>query len=218
MSLNVAMTPDITLAFGVPVMIQMMPGAAPLNAGLRRIILEREQASAGKSKSNAGGWHSEETLLSWPEPEIGTLRGWIDGAVQRMCRLPLREQADALRLAFTAKAWANVNRRGHYNNLHCHTGSHWSVVYYVATGEEEPGHQFNGMLELRDPRPAAIHGRLPAFMFGRGMNVRPQPGLLVMFPAWIEHWVHPFFGSGERISIAVNIDVTRYDVGAGSPA
>jgi hypothetical protein len=68
------------------------------------------------------------------------------------------------------------------------------------------------MLEIRDPRPAAIHGRLPAFMFGRGVNIRPQSGLLVVFPAWIEHWVHPFFGSGERISIAVNIDVTRYEI------
>ena len=212
MSLNVPITPDINIVFGVPVMIQAMPGAAPVNEGLRRIILERERTSAGKAKSNAGGWHSEENLLTWPEPEIVTLNGWIDGAVQRMCRLPLREKADALRLSYTAKAWANVNRNGNYNNMHSHAGSHWSVVYYVATGEEAPGHQFNGILELHDPRPAATHGRLPMFMFGRGLNVRPQPGLLVMFPAWIEHWVHPFFGTGERISIAVNIDVSRYEV------
>src|SRR5262245_5122523 len=215
MSLNIPVAPDITLTFGVPIMMQMVPGAAPVNAGLRRIILAREQSDGGKSKSNAGGWHSEESLLNWPEPEIATLKGGIDGAVQRMCRLPLREKTDSLRLAYSAAAWANVNRHGHYNSLHCHTGSHWSVVYYVDTGQEEPGHQFNGMLELRDPRPAAIHGRLPAFMFGRGLNVRPQPGLLVVFPAWIEHWVHPFFGSGERISIAVNIDVTRYEVAGG---
>jgi hypothetical protein len=39
--------------------------------------------------------------------------------------------------------------------------------------------------------------------------------MLVLFPAWLEHWVHPFVGGGERISIAVNIDVTRYDVGPG---
>ena len=65
------------------------------------------------------------------------------------------------------------------------------------------------------PRPAAVFGRLPSFMFGRGLTIRPQPGMLVGFPAWIEHWVHPFFGSGERISIAVNIDVTRYEVGTG---
>ena len=57
MSLDVAVTPDITVTFGVPVMIHMVPGAAPFNDGLRRIILAHETADAGKSKSNAGGWH-----------------------------------------------------------------------------------------------------------------------------------------------------------------
>lgn len=213
MSLDVAIAPDITLTFGVPILIQAVPDTAPINDGLNRIILAHERAGGGKSKSNAGGWHSDETLLTWPEPEIAALKGWIDSAIQRMCRLPLRDKADALRLAYRATAWANVNRRGHYNTLHVHSGSHWSVVYYVTIGQEEQGHQFNGLLELRDPRPAAVHGRLPAFMFGRAITIRPQPGLLVVFPAWLEHWVHPFVGSGERISIAVNIDVTRYEVG-----
>jgi uncharacterized protein (TIGR02466 family) len=215
MSLDVPVAPDITLTFGVPVMIHMVPGAAAFNDGLRRVILARESGDAGRSKSNAGGWHSDETLLSWPEPEIVALKGWIDDAVRKICRLPLGEKADALRLAYTARAWANVNRSGHYNVAHVHAGSHWSVVYYVAVGVEAPGHPYNGLLELKDPRPAAVFGRLPAFMFGRHLSIRPQPGMLVLFPAWIEHWVHPFVGSGERISIAVNIDVTRYDVGPG---
>jgi len=142
MSLDVAVAPDITLTFGVPIMIQAVPGAAPVNEGLKRAILGRERADAGKNKSNAGGWHSDETVLTWPEPAIATLKGWIDGAVQRMCRLPLREKANALTLAYSATGWANVNRRGHYNTLHVHAGSHWSIVYYVATREEEPGYQF----------------------------------------------------------------------------
>ena len=213
MSLDVAVAPDINVTFGVPLMVHMVPGAAPFNDGLRRLILARETASVGESRSNAGGWHSDDTLLTWPGPEIAALKGWIDHAVQRMCRLPLREKANALSLAYDSTAWANVNRRGHYNKLHVHAGSHWSIVYYVCVGEEEPGHHpFNGRLELRDPRPAAVFGKLPAFMFGRALTLRPQPGMLIAFPAWIEHWVHPFFGGGERISIAVNIDVTRYEV------
>ena len=212
MSLDVAIAPDINITFGVPLMIQKVPGAAPFNDGLRRLILARETGAVGKSVSNAGGWHSDDTLLDWPEPEIVALKGWIDDAVKRMCRLPLRDKANALNLAYNATAWANVNRRGHYNKIHNHAGSHWSIVYYVAVGEEEPGHQFNGRLELRDPRPGAVFGRLPAFMFGTPLTIRPQPGMLVAFPAWIEHWVHPYFGGGERISIAVNIDVTRYEV------
>jgi len=42
--------------------------------------------------------------------------------------------------------------------------------------------------------------------------IKPQSGLLVAFPAWLEHGVRPFFGTGERISIAVNIDITKFEL------
>ena len=35
--------------------------------------------------------------------------------------------------------------------------------------------------------------------------VKPLPGIMVMFPGWLVHQVHPFHGDGERISIAFNI-------------
>jgi uncharacterized protein (TIGR02466 family) len=212
MSINVGVGNDVTLAFGVPLLMRAVPEAAEINPGLARLILKREADGKGVVKSNTGGWHSEETLMSWPEPEVQALRGWIDGAIQNICRLPYRKTPDAVDVTYRATGWANVNRDGHYNNIHIHSGSHWAVVYYVTTGEEEAGHPFNGQLELRDPRPAAGHGRLPGFMFGRAMLVVPKPGLLVVFPAWLEHWVHPFYGSGERISIAINVDITRFEV------
>jgi uncharacterized protein (TIGR02466 family) len=212
MSLEVGIAPDISLAFAVPVMVRRVARFEATNPGLRKAILAREQASKGISISNAGGWHSEATLLTWPEPEVTTLKGWIDAAVRAMCELALRNQPGTLDLNYRASAWANVNRNGHYNTPHVHAGSHWSVVYYVDAGEEEAGHPFNGQLELRDPRPAAVFGKLPGFMFGRHMAIKPQAGLMVVFPAWLEHGVRPFFGSGERISIAINIDVTRFEL------
>ena len=36
-------------------------------------------------------------------------------------------------------------------------------------------------------------------------TVRPQTGLIVMFPSWLQHAVRPFYGSGTRISIAINL-------------
>jgi uncharacterized protein (TIGR02466 family) len=215
MSLDVAVAPDITLTFATPLLVQTVPGSGPVNEGLRRAILGRERSEPGLRRSNSGGWHSDESLLSWPEPEIATLKTWIDQAVQRINRLPARNNPGAVRFSYRATAWANVSRDGHYNTQHVHSGSHWALVYYVAVGEAAPGHALNGLLELRDPRPAAVHGRLPGFMFGRALTIHPKPGLLVVFPAWIEHWVHPFHGTGERISIAVNIDVSDYEIDSG---
>ena len=30
---------------------------------------------------------------------------------------------------------------------------------------------------------------------------------MLVFPAWIEHGVHPFYGEGHRISIAINVAI-----------
>jgi uncharacterized protein (TIGR02466 family) len=212
MTINVSLGEDVSLAFGVPLLVRSIPEAGQHNPGLARLILAREAESKGITKSNSGGWHSEETLMNWPEPEIAALRGWIDAGIQRICRTPYRKDPSAVDIAYRATGWANVNRHGDYNSIHIHSGSHWAVVYYVSVGEEEPGHSLNGQLELRDPRPAAGHGRLPGFMFGRAITVLPRPGTLVVFPAWLEHWVHPFYGKGERISVAVNIDITKFEV------
>jgi uncharacterized protein (TIGR02466 family) len=212
MTLDVALSQDVQLVFNVPLLVKNMPDAEQTNAGLRRLILAREQREPGTRRSNSGGWHSDDSLMRWPEPEIATLRGWIDAAVRHISALPMREKAETLQLAYRASGWANVNRHGDYNLPHSHANNHWAVVYYVAVGEEEAGHAHNGRLELRDPRAAASYGRLPGFMFGRAITITPKPGLMVVFPAWLEHWVHPFYGTGERISIAVNIEVTKYEV------
>ena len=45
--------------------------------------------------------------------------------------------------------------------------------------------------------------------------IRPKPGLMVIFPAWAEHWVHPFHGDGNRISIAINVTLND-DQGAST--
>jgi hypothetical protein len=65
----------------------------------------------------------------------------------------------------------------------------------------------NGRIELRDPRPAASYARMPGFTCGQPMLIKPQPGMMLVFPAWIEHGVHPFQGEGRRISIAINVAV-----------
>jgi hypothetical protein len=64
---------------------------------------------------------------------------------------------------------------------------------------------------LEDPRPVAAAALIPGFDFGYRERIEPEPGLMLIFPSWNVHMVHPFHGDGERISIAFNIlvgDVT----------
>ena len=35
---------------------------------------------------------------------------------------------------------------------------------------------------------------------------------MLVFPSWHQHMVHPFFGTGERISIAFNIQLLNFKI------
>ena len=39
--------------------------------------------------------------------------------------------------------------------------------------------------------------------------IAPEPGLLVIFPGYLTHFVHPYAGATPRISIAFNTRVQR---------
>jgi uncharacterized protein (TIGR02466 family) len=207
----VPITPEISSAFGTPILKRAVATAATINVGLERAILARAEQGAGNRISNVGGWQSPPDLLDWPEPEISLLVQEADRAIQQISALPamLAHQPDPPRVRYRAYGWANINRPGDYNMLHLHPNNHWSVVYYVATGRLDPDTPINGRIELRDPRPAATFARTPGFNTGQPMLIRPRPGTMLVFPAWIEHSVHPFYGEGQRISIAINVAIEK---------
>jgi hypothetical protein len=47
----------------------------------------------------------------------------------------------------------------------------------------------------------------PGDPYGEPFRVRPRAGLLVVFPSWLYHWVHPYSGQGPRIAISFNATV-----------
>ena len=109
------------------------------------------------------------------------------------------QQGDAIKINPYGGAWVNLLRGGGYNKVHNHPGAVWSAVYYVTDGEPDPAVPGNGLFEFMDPRPGNIHG-------GKEV-IRPEPGLLMMFPSWLYHYVNPHQGKSERISIAFNMNV-----------
>jgi uncharacterized protein (TIGR02466 family) len=102
-------------------------------------------------------------------------------------------------------AWANVARRGHYHRVHNHPSSCWSGVYYVDAGGDAPGHPLSGVLEVCDPRPFTEMVPSPGSPFGQRAVFRAEAGTMVLFPSWLYHFVNPFHGDGERISVAFNV-------------
>ena len=204
-------TPELAMVFGTPMAFRTVANAAALNEGLERAILMRAQSQSGNTISNIGGWQSQTDLLDWPEPPVAQLKTELDRSIQAISTLPalLEGRPPDQRVGYTAYGWVNVNQNGHYNTPHIHTACDWSAVYYVATGSPHPDTPINGRIEFRDPRPTAAYSRTPGFIAGQPLRLKPQAGMMVIFPAWVEHWVHPFFGDGKRISIAINVTIDR---------
>jgi len=191
---------ELQPVFPTLLMKRRLDGIAMMNARLREIVLGRMKTSPGLRASNVGGWHSEADMMDWPEAEVRALcQAFLQaGRDATEAQLPPGLNGD-IKVSFYGGCWANVLGEGGYNKIHNHPGAVWSGCYYVSVGAPAVVPETNGWIEFQDPRPGNLHGR--------NERVKPEAGLMLLFPAWLNHFVNPFHGTGERISIAFNLDV-----------
>ncbi|MSP94749.1 MAG: hypothetical protein EXR00_05715 [Alphaproteobacteria bacterium] len=74
---------------------------------------------------------------------------------------------------------------------------------YVDSGETNVSAEGTA-LHLFDPNPARANLFLPA-LSNSGVLIKPEPGLMILFPSYVPHSVPPHQGDGARISIAFNV-------------
>ena len=107
--------------------------------------------------------------------------------------------------------WANRSNAAEPLKPHLH-GTHWiSVVYYPEADEESPD------LILKNPITNVMEYAVPyqyheyATWYNSGrIKVSPKKGLMIAFPAWLEHWVDPECPStSNRYSLALNITLNH---------
>ena len=202
--------------YETPILHGRLADAAALTTALRTTILDRHAAAPSLARSNIGGWHSATDMLDWGGPAAAAL---ADTAVKMAKRASHFDGRDAATVEWTVKMWANVSPPGALNMSHAHPGVLWAAVYYidmgVAPAASDGGGEAGGELFFEDPRFPVPFMRLPGFRL-IGIDGQPQPierrlptelGDLVLFPAWLRHGVRPHRGTGDRISIAMNIDV-----------
>ena len=198
---------QIGLAFPTLIGRFQISNTEATNAALFRTLLDRESRTPSIDYANLGGWHSSGDLLEWGTPEVELLRNWISEALNRMVQatgqLPeVVGRSAPPRGGFRVSAWGNISRRGNYHRMHNHPNSAWSGCYYVTGIGPTPS--MGGVLELYDPRPFTEMVEVPGSPYGQRVQVRPVPGLMVLFPSWLYHFVHPCDTDTERVSIAFN--------------
>lgn len=184
--------------FPTPVVISEVADAGPLNEELEKLIRARAKEDKGVALSNRRGWQSTHDFPAWSgdagKKIIDLARDLASAHVQSRGRSP----------NWIIESWANISGEGAFNMPHVHGGSFWSCVYYVKAGEG------SGPITMHDPRMPMLRMHAPGVLFkGAGpelrYDIKPKPGTMVLFPAWLWHSVEPSEGDDDRISIAMNI-------------
>ena len=193
---------EVTPAFPTLIGRLRVPDADAMNQDLQALILAEEAEYSSLGRSNIGGWHSRPDFLNRPDPAVAALTAWITWALAPNDRR--HRGIECVPGYAVVSAWATICRAGAYHAPHSHPDSAWSGVYYVDPGTDSPDQPLSGVLEFLDPRAGVEAVTAPGDPYGEPFRVRPQAGLLVIFPSWLYHWVHPYAGQTPRIAVSFN--------------
>ncbi|WP_271078002.1 2OG-Fe(II) oxygenase family protein [Aurantiacibacter sp. MUD61] len=203
---------DTRQLFATPFIIDRLQSEAGIAMLRDAVDAEMMRDRQGVSISNIGGWHSNTNMLDWGGEAAKAL---VFKAMTMADEASVDiKSPDASRFGWHPELWANVSHKGDANQYHTHPGSYWSAVAYIDDGyegEEDP--QLGGELQLLDPRSPMVQMAAPDLRMkgadggpqSHEISIRPQTGMIVMFPSWLQHAVRPFKGQGTRISIAINL-------------
>jgi uncharacterized protein (TIGR02466 family) len=198
-------TNDLLMTYGTLLLRRRLDAMLPHNAGLADYASRLRTAEPGETKSNVGGWHSAGNIFERDEPLIAVLAQHVQEAIRHVSIVAKQVTAPRVNFRATLEGWININGPGDYNNPHYHPGNTWSGVYYIRTGPEVPDRPTSGRIEFIDPRTRCeFLGPSGGVRHSGSIWVSPVDGMLLIFPSYLEHFVHPYQGSGERITLAFN--------------
>lgn len=195
-----------TPLFASPLLAYVWPDAEALNAELREHVFAHAAKSPGDSKTNVGGWHSEAGQLEFcggaGRRLIRRMYEFADEATRRVLQEHGQQQPRPVR--WTLHAWVNLNTAGSFNRVHTHPGATWSGTYYVDAGDPPADAAEGTPIQFLDPCQGRANTFLPSLVPSSHL-IRPEAGLMILFPSYLPHAVLTHHGGRPRISIAFNL-------------
>ena len=210
--------------WATPIVKIELADAAALNAGLARIIREKEIEILRKGKpARVAGVESGLTahwqdynVLNWDYPECRLLRDVVSDGFDEFIAAAGRVGEPGMDIVGIS-CWANILRPGQVLQVHHHDPAFASAHYAVTTGQEggqnplgteDSGHTVYFRPGFHDrSHGGKQNGPVSPWDDGWRISAAPRPGNLILFPSFVRHEVRPNLGLGERISIAMDIFV-----------
>lgn len=183
-----------------------LPGAEAANRVLAETILAADAKAADLTVDYRAG-----NFLESEHPAVA----WLRQCINKTAVDYLRHCGLDYELSWSLQGWANVNRFGDYHDLHNHPHAYLSGTYYVAVPNESealPGRRDRrpGAISFYDPRAQANMTAIKGDpQVEAEHTVLPMPGTILLWPAFLHHFVHPNLSRRPRISISFNLVLKR---------
>lgn len=158
----------------------------------------KENNPDSEEKSNINGYQSSATLQT--QEELASLFNYVCGMAAQATKDLNFIDCDV----FLTHAWVNFNdSRECMNTQHIH-GETFSGVFYLKAPEE------SGRLVLVNPGINRLWNgcnltQSKNQFTGEMIKIDPEEGSVILFPAYLPHFVEPNRHDDERISISFNI-------------
>jgi predicted Zn-dependent protease len=138
------------------------------------------------------GSQTQRSLMDYPDPEIRAFFQAIDTPI----RAHIAAIGEGARNYAISGAWSvRLNQQGFHTD-HVHPEGWLSSAFYVRTPQGQ-GHE--GWIKFGEP------GTPTAPPLGPEHLIRPEPGMLVLFPSYMWHGTAPFSAEATRLTCAFDL-------------
>jgi len=220
MKTPIATTGTLQAHWPVPMATHRFSGAAEVNAVLARVFTVMRATDPDYQPGRSFYASSDDLLQRVDLPEFAALIRFIAQALQSTVK-----QANAgvwpqgrhgLQLELTG-VWFQIQNGDAFHDIHTHGNCSWSGVYYVQIDPQQARSThtelgaLNGATRFYSPMFALLGGAHMdmgnSWLQEGTLDVAPQEGDLVLFPAFLAHKAMPYRGEKDRIVVSFNAQI-----------
>ena len=190
--------------FPVPVFECQIENHELINTELEKYIYElKKNDPKGVSKSNAGGWHSDDFIIEDNVP----IQNFISKFNNLLPKIFINQMGVDKKLTNIKilNMWSVVNGKNTFNMKHNHPNSYFSAAYYIKTNEDSGHIKFFDPKEVKTMYYPAL-GELNDLSTNI-VRIKPEEGKLLLFPSYLHHAVEVNISDEDRIVISFNLDI-----------
>ena len=134
---------------------------------------------------------------------IKDTKNWIDGCIKQTINTIQMESVD---YDITYKeSWYHVTKTNGMHESHIHPGCSWCGIYYLQSGDLGSGETV-----FENPVKSTYIDRGNLYLNNMSQyRVKPQDGLLVIFPSFLSHYQAMYKGTEDRIVVAFNASIDK---------